>query len=140
MRRGRAQANQSCIKSGAIVMRPSQCPSNQNRPHLGSPSPGRHITDRQMRLYITSRRKFSPTIAPVKAGYTTVATYRFEQTHELLSEKKTPHNRRQQDLFADIWESDFLPILTAWPDCALSLSLKSYCAAIRCLALAFAER
>ena len=79
------------------------------------PLPGRHITDRQMRLYMTLRRKFSPAIAAAKAGFSTAAAYRFEHSPGLPSQRKTPRKRRRQDPLADIWESDVLPMLTASP-------------------------
>jgi DNA-binding XRE family transcriptional regulator len=41
--------------------------------------PGRHITDRQMRLYMNFRQAETPTIAAAKAGLSTATAYRIEQ-------------------------------------------------------------
>jgi len=79
------------------------------------PLPGRHITDRQMRLYMTFRRNYSPAIAAAKAGFSTAAAYRFEHSPGLPSQNKAPRKRRRQDPLADVWESDVLPMLTASP-------------------------
>jgi hypothetical protein len=41
--------------------------------------PGCHITDRQMRLYMTLRQTEPPIIAAAKAGFSTATAYRIEQ-------------------------------------------------------------
>src|SRR5271169_6982891 len=40
--------------------------------------PGRHVTDRQMRLFMNLRRNHSPAIAGAKAGFSAATAYRFE--------------------------------------------------------------
>ena len=40
--------------------------------------PGRHITDRQMRLYMSFRQAETPTVAAAKAGFSAATAYRIE--------------------------------------------------------------
>lgn len=64
---------------------------------------------------MTFRRNYSPAVSAAKAGFSTAAAYRFEQSPGLPSQKKTPRKRRRQDPLANIWESDVLPMLSASP-------------------------
>src|SRR2546429_6818346 len=52
--------------------------------------PGRHITDCQMRLYMSFRQAETPTVAAAKAGFSAATAYRIEQDPRLLSQKKAP--------------------------------------------------
>jgi hypothetical protein len=52
--------------------------------------PGRHITDRQMRLYMSFRQAETPTVAAAKAGFSAATAYRIEQDRRLPSQKKAP--------------------------------------------------
>ena len=56
------------------------------------PLPGRHITDCQMRLYMSFRQTEPPVIA-AKAGFSAATAYRIEQDHRLPSQKKAPRDR-----------------------------------------------
>lgn len=49
------------------------------------PLSGRHVTDHQMRLYMTVRQIDGPAIAAAKAAISPATAYRFEQDHRLLS-------------------------------------------------------
>ena len=40
--------------------------------------PGRQITDHQMELYMTHRKKDRPALAGAKAGFSTATAYRIE--------------------------------------------------------------
>ena len=51
------------------------------------PLPGRHVTDHQMRLYMTFRQTDGPAVSAAKAAISTATAYRFEQDHRL-------HHRR----------------------------------------------
>ena len=51
--------------------------------------PGRHITDRQMRLYMSFRQTETPAVAAVKAGVATASAYRFEPDPRLPPEEDT---------------------------------------------------
>ena len=52
--------------------------------------PGRHITDCQMRLYMSFRQAETPTIAAAKAGFSAATAYRIEQDPRLPSQKRPP--------------------------------------------------
>jgi len=59
--------------------------------------PGLHITDHQMRLYMTYRLTFSPEAAAAKAGFSKASAYRIEDDLRLPSQKKAPRGRRRSD-------------------------------------------
>ena len=77
--------------------------------------PGRHVTDRQMRLFMNLRRYHSPAIAGAKAGFSTAAAYRIEKDPRLPSQKKARRERRRADPFADVWDNEVVPMLKAAP-------------------------
>src|SRR5215467_432877 len=77
--------------------------------------PGRHITDCQMRLYMTFRHTEPPNIAAAKAGFSTATAYRLEQDPRLPSQKKLPRGRRRQDPLAAVWDSEVVPLLESTP-------------------------
>ena len=64
--------------------------------------PGRHITDCQMRLYMSFRSCEAPITAAAKAGFSTSTGYRFEQNPRLPSQKKVPRGRRRPDPLATV--------------------------------------
>jgi hypothetical protein len=69
---------------------------------------GRHITDHQMRLYMSIRTTL-PTTVPVaaaKAGFSTATAYRIEGDPRLPSQKEKPRERRRPDPLAAIWEAE----------------------------------
>ncbi len=72
--------------------------------------PGRHVTDNQMRLYMTFR-KTDGTAA--KASISTATAYRIEKDPRLPSQKKAPRGRRRPDPLADIFESEIVAMLRA---------------------------
>jgi hypothetical protein len=61
---------------------------------------GRHITNCQMRLYMSFRQAETPTVAVTKAGFSTATAYRIEQNPRLPSQKKAPRGRRPRDPLA----------------------------------------
>jgi len=75
------------------------------------PLPGRHITDRQMRLYMSFRQAETPTVAAAKAGFSAATAYRIEQDPRLPSQKKAPRDRRRRDPLAAVWDSEVVPLL-----------------------------
>jgi transposase InsO family protein len=77
--------------------------------------PGRHITDRQMRLYMTFRQSEPPVIAAAKAGFSAATAYRIEQAPHLPSQKKAPRGRRRSDPLAAVWDSEVVPLLKSTP-------------------------
>ena len=77
--------------------------------------PGLHITDHQMRLYMSYRQSHSTAIAAAKAGFSTATGYRIENDPRLPSQKKAPRGRRRPDPLAEIWDAEVVPILKAAP-------------------------
>jgi hypothetical protein len=77
--------------------------------------PGRHVTDCQMRLYMTIRQTQPPIIAAAKAGFSTATAYRIENDRRLPSQKKVPRGRRRQDPLAAVWDSEVVPLLKSTP-------------------------
>ena len=71
--------------------------------------PGRHITDCQMRLYMSFRKTETPSVAAAKAGFSAATAYRIEQDPRLPSPKKAPRGRRRRDPLAEVWDSDPRP-------------------------------
>ena len=55
--------------------------------------PGRHITDCQMRLYMSFRQAETPTVAAAKAGFSAATGYRIEQD---------PRRKRKRRAAADL--------------------------------------
>ena len=52
------------------------------------PLPGLHITDHQMRLYMSSKQSNDTAVAAAKAGFSTATGYRIEADPRLPSQKK----------------------------------------------------
>jgi len=77
--------------------------------------PGLHITDHQMRLYMSYRQTHDAAIAAAKAGFSTATGYRIEDDPRLPSRKKVPRGRRRPDPLSDVWDSEVVPILKAAP-------------------------
>jgi hypothetical protein len=77
--------------------------------------PGRHITDCQMRLYMSFRETETAAVAAAKAGFSTATAYRIEQDPRLPLQKKTARGRRRQDPLAAVWDSEIVPLLKGVP-------------------------
>ena len=77
--------------------------------------PGRHITDCQMRLYMSFRQAETPSVAAAKAGFSAATAYRIEQDRRLPSQKKAPRGRRRPDPLAAVWDSEVVPLLNRAP-------------------------
>ena len=80
-----------------------------------SPLPGRPITDRQMRMFITMRITHTTAIAAAKAGFSPASGYRLADDPRLPSQKAKPRTRRRPDPLAGIWEEEVVPMLAAAP-------------------------
>ena len=59
--------------------------------------PGLHITDHQMRLYMSYRQTHDTAVAAAKAGFSTATGYRIEDDPRLPSRKNVPRGRRRPD-------------------------------------------
>ena len=77
--------------------------------------PGLHITDHQMRLYMSHRSAHDVPVAAAKAGISTATGYRIEADPRLPSQRKAPRGRRRPDPLADVWDGEVVPILQAAP-------------------------
>ncbi|MGX1350581.1 hypothetical protein AB7M49_004157 [Bradyrhizobium elkanii] len=75
-------------------------------------SPGLHITDYQMSLYMNYRSTLSP---EAKAGFSKASAYRTEGDSRPPSQKKAPRGRRRSDPLASYWDAEIIPILKAAP-------------------------
>ncbi|PKP79269.1 MAG: IS21 family transposase [Alphaproteobacteria bacterium HGW-Alphaproteobacteria-2] len=77
--------------------------------------PGRHVTDQQMRLFMTLRQTHSTRVAAAKAGISQATGYRLQADPTLPSQKKTPRSRRRPDPLADIFDTEVVPLLRSSP-------------------------
>lgn len=77
--------------------------------------PGLHITDNQMRLYMSLRSSHDVPTAAAKAGFSTATGYRIETDPRLPSQSREPRQRRRPDPLAAVWEAEVVPILKATP-------------------------
>jgi hypothetical protein len=77
--------------------------------------PGRHVTDHQMRLFMTFRQTEAVPAAAAKAGISTATGYRLARDPRLPSQKKTPRGRRRRDPLAEVFDSEVVPLLKAAP-------------------------
>jgi hypothetical protein len=78
--------------------------------------PGRHVTDRQIRLYMRHRQTDTPLVAGAKAGFSTATAYRIEQAPHRSAPEKPARSRRRPDPLAALWDSEIVPMLQATPD------------------------
>jgi hypothetical protein len=79
------------------------------------PLPGRHITDCQMRLFMSFRQTETASVAAAKAGFSAATAYRIEEDPRLPSQKKVPRARRRRDPLAAVWDSEVVPLLKSTP-------------------------
>jgi hypothetical protein len=77
--------------------------------------PGRHITDCQMRLYMSLRQREAASVAAAKAGFSAASAYRVERDPRLPSQKKVRRGRRRPDPLAAVWDSEVVPLLQSLP-------------------------
>ena len=77
--------------------------------------PGRHVTDHQMRLYMTFRQTDGPAVSAAKASISTASAYRAEQDHRPPSVRKTLRGRRRPDPLVAFFDAEVVPMLTAAP-------------------------
>jgi hypothetical protein len=78
--------------------------------------PGRHVTDHQMRLYMTFRQTDGAAVAAAKAAISSATAYRFEQDHRLPPAVHKVRTRRRPDPLADFFDTEVTPLLKAAPD------------------------
>ena len=78
--------------------------------------PGRHVTDRQKRLFMKLKKTHTIEVASAKAGFSRATGYRLAADPSLLSREAAPRGRRRPDPLADIFEAEVVPILENSPD------------------------
>ena len=74
------------------------------------PLSGRHISDHQMRLYMTFRQTDGPALSAAKAGISRAAGYRFEQEHRPPSSRKMLRGRRRPDPLVEFFDAEVVPL------------------------------
>ncbi|PVA08883.1 IS21 family transposase [Pelagivirga sediminicola] len=77
--------------------------------------PGRHVTDHQMRLFMTLKQTHSVPVAAAKAGISQATGYRISSNPILPTQKKSPRSRRRPDPLADIFDAEVVPLLKSSP-------------------------
>ena len=77
--------------------------------------PGRHVTDRQKRLFMNLKKTHTIEVASAKAGFSRATGYRLAADPSLLSGEAAPRGRRRPDPLADIFETEVVPILENSP-------------------------
>lgn len=77
--------------------------------------PGRHVTDQQMRLFMTLKQTHPVPVSAAKAGISQATGYRLQADPRLPSQKKALRGRRRPDPLADIFDTEVVPLLQAAP-------------------------
>lgn len=77
--------------------------------------PGCHVTDQQMRLFMTLRQTHTVPVAAAKAGLSTATGYRLQSAPIPPSQKKAARSRRRPDPLAEIFDAEVVPLLQSSP-------------------------
>ena len=77
--------------------------------------PGTRITDQQVRLYMKIRKSKSQALAAAKAGISERSARGIESAVELPSQKPRRYWRSRADPFAQVWDSEVVPLLRGAP-------------------------
>jgi hypothetical protein len=78
--------------------------------------PGLHITDRQVRRYMSSRREgHSQAAAAARAGFSERTGRRIEAEPRLPSQREGRCYRTRADPFAEVWRDELAPLLASMP-------------------------
>jgi hypothetical protein len=76
---------------------------------------GIRITDQQVRLYMKNRKHHPQKLAAAKSGMSERTARRVEHDAGLPSQQPRRYWRSRPDPFADVWESDVVPLLRGVP-------------------------
>ncbi|WP_184133210.1 IS21 family transposase [Paraburkholderia atlantica] len=76
---------------------------------------GTRITDQQVRLYMSKRKHHTQEVAAAKSGMSSRTARRIERDGRLPSQKPHRDWRTRPDPFAEVWESEVLPLLRSDP-------------------------
>ena len=77
--------------------------------------PGRHVTDQQMRIFMTLRQTHTVSVSAAKAGISQATGYRIQADPTLPSQKKKSRSRRRRDPLAEIFDTEVVPMLQSSP-------------------------
>jgi hypothetical protein len=77
--------------------------------------PGTRITDQQVRLYMNNRKHHPQKLAAAKSGMSERTARRVEHDAGLPSQQPRRYWRSRPDPFADVWESEIVPLLRSSP-------------------------
>jgi len=78
--------------------------------------PGMHVTDRQVRRYMSSRKDGYPqATAAARAGFSERTGRRIEANPVLPSQREGRRYRTRPDPFAEVWRDELVPMLEAAP-------------------------
>jgi hypothetical protein len=76
---------------------------------------GLRITDQQVRLYMNNRKHHSQELAAAKAGMSGRTAQRVERNAGLPSQQPRRYWRSRPNPFADVWDSEVVPLLRSVP-------------------------
>jgi len=76
---------------------------------------GNRITDEQVRLYMKTRKSKTQELAAAKAGISERSARRIEQVAALPSQTPRRYWRARADPFAQVWDTEVLPLLRGAP-------------------------
>lgn len=77
---------------------------------------GQHVTDQQVRLFMSNRLKHTVSVAAAKAGFSPATGYRLlKEKNQLPSQKKEPRGRRRPDPLVGIFDEVVVPLLQETP-------------------------
>jgi hypothetical protein len=76
---------------------------------------GTRITDQQVRLYMNHRKHHTQELAAAKSGMSERTARRVEHDAGLPSQQPRRYWRSRPDPFADVWESEVVPLLRSAP-------------------------
>ena len=77
--------------------------------------PGTRITDQQVRLYMNNRKHHPQKLAAAKSGMSERTARRVEHDAGLPSQQPRRYWRSRPDPFADVWETQIVPLLRSSP-------------------------
>ena len=77
--------------------------------------PGTRITDQQVRLYMNHRKNTSQMLAAAKAGISERSARRIDASASLPSQQPRRYWRSRVDPFAQVWDSEVVPLLASAP-------------------------
>jgi hypothetical protein len=77
--------------------------------------PGTYVTDQQVRLYMSKRKHHTQEVAAAMAGMSVRTARRIEHDGRLPSQKPARTWRTRADPFAEVWESEVVPLLRHAP-------------------------